>query len=177
MVRAETLLLAGFVAAGGCVQLGLSYARGGCSAGAAVLSPDETAVLVAAAHRSYEHGELRLRRETAWDGVPFELEGARAEQPPSEQKLAMIADLTARNERSGCLQVPEAAFEVLPMRGERREVLTLSRPGFDKSRDAAIVLYRTRVYGSSGWWEDGYWLLRRSKKRGWIVVDGIIRLP
>ena len=173
------LMTAGlFVAAAGCGHSGITVDASTCSSAAATLDPAETAVLTAAAHHLYDRGELKISQETALTGFwsPYLLP-IRMGKHTFGLGPAVANDLRLRNEHPGCLQLPQDARAIAPNATVGAQTkLTLSRPGFDRRKHTAIVVYR-KAGASSADLHSGLLVLRHAKPSGWSVSNGVAMLP
>ena len=89
----------------------------------------------------------------------------------------MANDLRLRNEHPGCLQLPQDARAIAPNATVGAQTkLTLSRPGFDRRKHTAIVIYRKAGESSSDL-HSGLLVLRHAKPSGWSVSNGVAMLP
>ena len=100
-----------------------------------------------------------------------------AEETPLRVPSETVDDLERRNERSTCLRFPEQELEVYPVNPGDRLYLTVSRPGFDRTGNTAVVVYGLQMDGRPTRIEDRYLVLRKAPKKGWGVVNSISRLP
>jgi hypothetical protein len=176
--RAPILLGAGLIATAiGCGHSGITVEGNACSA-AATLDPAETAVLTAAVQHLYDRGELKISQETALTGFwsPYLLP-MRMGRGTFGLGPAVANDLRTRNAQPGCLRLPQDALAVAPDPTVRTQTkLTLSRPGFDRRKHTAIVVYRKAGEAGSDL-HSGLLVLRHAKPSGWSVSNGVAMLP
>src|SRR4051812_19657031 len=164
------------VTAIGCGHSGMTVEGSACSA-AATLDPAETAVLTAAVHHLYDRGELKISQETALTGfwspylLPIGMGRGTLGLGP-----AVANDLRTRNAQPGCLQLPQDTLAMAPSPTVRTQTkLTLSRPGFDRRKHTAIVVY-TKAGASASDLHSGL-LVLHAKPSGWSVSNGVAMLP
>jgi hypothetical protein len=165
-------------AAVGCGHSGATADASSCSSAAAALDTTETEVLTAAAHHLYGRGELKISQETALTGFwsPYLLP-IRMGKRTFGLGPAVADDLRTRNEQPGCLRLPPDALAVASNPTFHTQTkLTLSRPGFDRRRHTAIVVYR-KAGASSSDLHSGLLVLRHAKPSGWSVSNGVAMLP
>jgi hypothetical protein len=176
--RSSIFMAAGlWAAAAGCGHTGTSAEANTCSSAAATLDPTETEVLTAAAHHLYGRGELKLSQETALTGFwsPYLLP-IRMGKRTLGLGPAVADDLRSRNQHPGCLRLPQDALALAPNVTLRTQAkLTLSRPGFDRRKHTAIVIYRKA--GESSADLRGGLLVLHAKPSGWSVSNGVAMLP
>jgi hypothetical protein len=176
---APILLAAGLLgAATGCGHSGIAGDGTGCSSTAATLDPAETAVLTAAVQHLYGRGELTISQQTAltgfWSPVLLPMRMGRGTLGLGP---AVADDLRTRNAQPGCLRLSQEALALAPPTTLRTQTkLTLSRPGFDRRKHTAIVVYREAGQSSSDL-HSGLLVLRHVKPRGWSVSNGVAMLP
>jgi hypothetical protein len=166
------------VAATGCGHSGITVEANNCSSAAAALDPTETEVLTAAAHHLYDRGELKISQETALTGFwsPYLLP-IRMGKRTFGLGPAVANDQRTRNAQPGCLRLPQDALAAAPNAAVGTQTqLTLSRPGFDRRRHTAIVVYRKAGQSSSDL-HSGLLVLRHATPRGWSVSNGVAMLP
>ncbi len=169
--------LAALALVGSCVQLGIRLDDSTCRPGASALDADESQILAEAARSLYDEGELKISGETALRGDwPEKLRSMDLAIGIFRVPTEAVDDLEARNSRPGCLRVPQADLEVSEQKPRRRSRLTLSRPGFDRSRQSAIIVYRL-VTDDSGTADEEFLVLRKAPKRGWNVINAVKRVP
>ena len=166
------------VAAVGCGHSGITVEGNACSAAAATLDPAETAVLTAAVQHLYDRGELRISQETAltgfWSPVLLPLRMGRRTFGLGP---AVADDLRSRNAQPGCLRLSQETLALAPSPTVRTQTkLTLSRPGFDRRKHTAIVVYR-KAGASSSDLRSGLLVLRHATPSGWSVSNGVSMLP
>ncbi len=166
------------VTAIGCGHSGMTVEGSACSAAAATLDPAETAVLTAAVQHLYYRGELQISQQTALTGFwsPYLLP-IRMGRGTFGLGPAVANDLRTRNAQPGCLHLPQDALAAAPSPAVRTQTkLTLSRPGFDRRKHTAIVVYRKAGQSASDL-HSGLLVLRHAKPRGWSVSNGVAMLP
>ena len=90
---------------------------------------------------------------------------------------AVANDLRSRNAQPGCLRLSQETLALAPNPTVGTQTkLTLSRPGFDRRKHTAIVVYR-KVGESSADLHSGLLVLRHAKPSGWSVSNGVAMLP
>jgi hypothetical protein len=173
------LMTAGlFVAAAGCGHSGITVDGNTCSSTAATLDPAETEVLTAAVHHLYGRGELKISQETALTGFwsPYLLPMGMGRRTLGLGS-AVADDLRTRNAQPGCLRLSQETLALAPNATVGAQTkLTLSRPGFDRRKHTAIVVYRKAGESSSDL-HSGLLVLRHAKPSGWSVSNGVAMLP